>query len=186
MMNEDIENPPWSSFLIDLDLGIKETRREASGATGKTGIRTFMATGALFGEQLSLMHDLESIFWVLSRSAFTLMDNSGKGCSTFLQMWQRGNGRLGQIEIGHCGDKANFHKDSYRYFHFLFWAVYFIGEQAPGNCLPERQIVRRARRKALLSNERETPGGRRGLDSMSKCDGRDTDLAHYQKSSYTN
>jgi hypothetical protein len=65
MMNEDEENPSWPSFLIDLDLGIKETRREASGARGKTGTRAFMAIGALLGEQHSFMHDLESIFWVL-------------------------------------------------------------------------------------------------------------------------
>ncbi|KAH6703019.1 hypothetical protein BKA61DRAFT_189254 [Leptodontidium sp. MPI-SDFR-AT-0119] len=65
MMNEDEENPSWPSFLIDLDLGIKETRREASGARGKTGTRAFMAIGALLGEQHTFMHDLESIFWVL-------------------------------------------------------------------------------------------------------------------------
>ncbi|KAG9233274.1 hypothetical protein BJ875DRAFT_442406 [Amylocarpus encephaloides] len=59
------ENPFCPSFLINLDLGIKETRREASGARGKTGTRTFMAIGALLGEQHSFIHDLESIFWVL-------------------------------------------------------------------------------------------------------------------------
>jgi hypothetical protein len=50
MMNEDEGNPSWPLFLIDLDLGIKETRREASGARGKTGTRAFMAIGALLGE----------------------------------------------------------------------------------------------------------------------------------------
>lgn len=65
MMNEDKENPSWPSFLIDLDLAIKETRREASGAKGRTGTRAFMAIGALLGEQHSFMHDLESMFWVL-------------------------------------------------------------------------------------------------------------------------
>lgn len=52
-------------FLIDLDLAIKEQRLGASGAKGKTGTRAFMAIGALLGEQHSIMHDLESFFWVL-------------------------------------------------------------------------------------------------------------------------
>ncbi|EXM12386.1 hypothetical protein RAB80_014575 [Fusarium oxysporum f. sp. vasinfectum] len=65
MINEDDDNPSWSSFLIDLDLAIKESREAASGAKGKTGTRAFMAIGALLGEQHSFMHDLESFFWVL-------------------------------------------------------------------------------------------------------------------------
>ncbi|KAI0836075.1 hypothetical protein F5Y06DRAFT_274145 [Hypoxylon sp. FL0890] len=65
MINEDNNNPSWSSFLIDLDLAIPIDRRNASGARGKTGTRAFMAIGALLGEQHSFMHDLESFFWVL-------------------------------------------------------------------------------------------------------------------------
>ncbi|KAK7398512.1 hypothetical protein QQX98_012105 [Neonectria punicea] len=65
MINEDDDNPSWPSFLIDLDLAIKESREAASGAKGKTGTRAFMAIGALLGEQHSFMHDLESFFWVL-------------------------------------------------------------------------------------------------------------------------
>lgn len=65
MVNEDDNNPSWPSFLIDLDLTIKEQREGASGARGKTGTRAFMAIGALLGEQHSFMHDLESFFWVL-------------------------------------------------------------------------------------------------------------------------
>ncbi|CAM1503445.1 Fc.00g082210.m01.CDS01 [Cosmosporella sp. VM-42] len=65
MINEDDENPSLPSFLIDLDLAIKESREAASGAKGKTGTRAFMAIGALLGEQHSFMHDLESFFWVL-------------------------------------------------------------------------------------------------------------------------
>uniref|UniRef100_A0A0D2Y891 non-specific serine/threonine protein kinase n=1 Tax=Fusarium oxysporum (strain Fo5176) TaxID=660025 RepID=A0A0D2Y891_FUSOF len=64
MINED-DNPSWRSFLIDLDLAIKESREVASGAKGKTGTRAFMAIGALLGEHHSFMHDLESFFWVL-------------------------------------------------------------------------------------------------------------------------
>ncbi|KAF7861835.1 hypothetical protein EAF04_007717 [Stromatinia cepivora] len=63
--NKDKDNLSWPSFLIDLDLAIKETRIEASGAKGRTGTRAFMAIGALRGEQHSFIHDLESIFWVL-------------------------------------------------------------------------------------------------------------------------
>jgi Fungal protein kinase len=65
MMNEDEDNPSWPSFLIDLDLAVKEQREYASGARGKTGTRAFMAIGVLLGEQHSFMHDLESFFWVL-------------------------------------------------------------------------------------------------------------------------
>lgn len=64
IINED-DNLCWPSFLIDLDLAVRETREGASGAKGKTGTRAFMAIGALLGEQHSFMHDLESFFWVL-------------------------------------------------------------------------------------------------------------------------
>ncbi|KAK3168273.1 hypothetical protein OEA41_004719 [Lepraria neglecta] len=65
MMNEDDGNPSWPSFLIDLDLAIKEQRLESSGAKGKTGTRAFMAIGVLYNEKHSFRHDLESFFWVL-------------------------------------------------------------------------------------------------------------------------
>jgi len=65
MMNEEEDNPSWQSFLIDLDLAIKENREKPSGAPSKTGTRAFMAIGALYGEEHSFMHDLESFFWVL-------------------------------------------------------------------------------------------------------------------------
>ncbi|KAK4131339.1 hypothetical protein BT67DRAFT_458094 [Trichocladium antarcticum] len=65
MINEDDDNMSWPSFLIDLDLAVRDQRHGASGAMGKTGTRAFMAIGALLGEQHSFMHDLESFFWVL-------------------------------------------------------------------------------------------------------------------------
>ncbi|KFY03126.1 hypothetical protein V490_00273 [Pseudogymnoascus sp. VKM F-3557] len=65
MMNEDVDNPSWPSFLIDLDLAIRSEREEPSGARSKTGTRAFMAIGVLLGEKHSFMHDLESFFWVL-------------------------------------------------------------------------------------------------------------------------
>jgi hypothetical protein len=43
-------------------LGIKETRREASSARGKTGTRAFMAIRALLSKQHSFMHNLKLIF----------------------------------------------------------------------------------------------------------------------------
>jgi hypothetical protein len=65
MMNEEEDNPSWQSFLIDLDLAIKESWENPSGAPSKTGTRAFMAIGALYGEEHTFMHDLESFFWVL-------------------------------------------------------------------------------------------------------------------------
>ncbi|RDK48224.1 hypothetical protein M752DRAFT_300036 [Aspergillus phoenicis ATCC 13157] len=37
MVNEDVNNPSWPAFLIDLDLAIREERDGASGANSKTG-----------------------------------------------------------------------------------------------------------------------------------------------------
>jgi Fungal protein kinase len=62
MMNEEDDNPSWRSFLIDLDLAIKEQREDSSGARAKTGTRAFMAIGVLYGEKHTFMHDLESFF----------------------------------------------------------------------------------------------------------------------------
>ncbi|KAK0725638.1 hypothetical protein B0H67DRAFT_598797 [Lasiosphaeris hirsuta] len=67
LINEDTNNLSTPSFLIDLDLAIKEDREGTSGAKGKTGTRAFMAIRVLLGEQHSFMHDLESFFWVLFR-----------------------------------------------------------------------------------------------------------------------
>ena len=52
-------------FLIDLDLAMRTSNDNASGAPSKTGTKVFMAIGALLGEDHSFMHDLESFFWVL-------------------------------------------------------------------------------------------------------------------------
>ena len=65
MMNEEEGNPSWQSFLIDLNLVIKENRESPSGAPSKTGTRAFMVIGALYVEGHTFMHDLESFFWVL-------------------------------------------------------------------------------------------------------------------------
>ncbi|OBT77117.1 hypothetical protein VF21_05044 [Pseudogymnoascus sp. 05NY08] len=60
MMNEDVDNPSWPSFLIDL--AIKSEREEPSGARSKTGTKAFMAIRVLLSEKHSFMHDLESFF----------------------------------------------------------------------------------------------------------------------------
>jgi len=52
-------------FLINLDLTVKIDRQKASRAPSKTGTKVFMAISALYGEDHSFMHDLESFFWVL-------------------------------------------------------------------------------------------------------------------------
>ncbi|KAL3428936.1 hypothetical protein BDV09DRAFT_190559 [Aspergillus tetrazonus] len=64
LMNEENESP-WPSFLIDLDLAIREKRDYPSGAHGKTGTRAFMPIAQLLGDGLSFVHGLESFFWVL-------------------------------------------------------------------------------------------------------------------------
>ncbi|KAL2786388.1 hypothetical protein BJX66DRAFT_32626 [Aspergillus keveii] len=64
LMTEENESP-WSSFLIDLDLAIREKRDQPSGAHGKTGTRAFMPIAQLLGDELSFVHGLESFFWVL-------------------------------------------------------------------------------------------------------------------------
>ena len=74
IMNEEEGNLSWKSFVIDLDLAIKDQREGPSGADGRTGTRAFMAIGVLLGEDYSLLHDLESFFWVLFWSAFIIMD----------------------------------------------------------------------------------------------------------------
>jgi hypothetical protein len=64
LMNEE-NGSPWPSFLIDLDLAIREKRDQPSGAHGKTGTRAFMPIGQLLGDELSFVHGSESFFWVL-------------------------------------------------------------------------------------------------------------------------
>ncbi|KAF1941062.1 hypothetical protein EJ02DRAFT_493248, partial [Clathrospora elynae] len=56
----------WPTFLIDLNLAIKEQRKQASGARRKTGTQAFMAIGLLYNDKpYSFMHNLKLFFWVL-------------------------------------------------------------------------------------------------------------------------
>ena len=49
--------------LSEIHLHVNLPSRQPS--VSKTGTRTFMAIDALYGEEHSFMHDLESFFWVL-------------------------------------------------------------------------------------------------------------------------
>lgn len=111
MINEDNDNPSWPSFLIDLDLAIKEQREGISGAKGKPGTRAFMAIGALLGEQHSFMHDLESFFWVLF---WICVHYKGPGHGRVVPEFDKWNfmrtQELAGAKIGLIGDDDLFHK----------------------------------------------------------------------------
>ncbi|KAH8655707.1 hypothetical protein BX600DRAFT_440197 [Xylariales sp. PMI_506] len=111
MINEDSENPSWREFLIDLDLGIEESRMRASGAKGKTGTQAFMAVGALLGEQHSFMHDLESFFWVLF---WICIHYEGPGRGTVVKEFDSWNfvdmEELAKIKLGTVSDEDIFLK----------------------------------------------------------------------------
>ncbi|KAM0271650.1 hypothetical protein ACHAQH_009005 [Verticillium albo-atrum] len=111
MINEDRDNPSWPSFLIDLDLAIREQRGGASGAKGKTGTRAFMAIGALLGEQHSFMHDLESFFWVLFWICIHY-DANGKDIGpTEFDSWNyESDNKLVLSKVGTTGDESLFLK----------------------------------------------------------------------------
>ncbi|GKU10252.1 unnamed protein product, partial [Fusarium langsethiae] len=113
MVNEDDDNPSWPSFLIDLDLAIKESRETVSGARGKTGTRAFMAIGVLLGEQHSFMHDLESFFWVLFWICVHY-DQSGKHVrQSELESWNyESDAKLVGSKKGVISDEEDFLKNA--------------------------------------------------------------------------
>jgi hypothetical protein len=117
MINEDKDNPSWPSFLIDLDLAIKENRDSSSGAQGKTGTRAFMAIGALLGEQHSFMHDLESFFWVLFWICIHY-DAQGKAIGpTDFDDWNYENDdKLVAAKKGEIADEEDFLKKAHKNF----------------------------------------------------------------------
>lgn len=109
MINEDRDNPSWPSFLIDLDLAIREDRERASGAKGKTGTRAFMAIGALLGERHSFMHDLESFFWVLFWICIHYDANSKDVGPTEFDSWNyESDNKLVRSKVGTIGDESIF------------------------------------------------------------------------------
>ncbi|KAK3936587.1 hypothetical protein QBC46DRAFT_366821 [Diplogelasinospora grovesii] len=118
MINEDNNNPSWPSFLIDLDLAIKEQREGVSGAKGKTGTRAFMAIGVLLGEQHSFMHDLESFFWVLF---WICVHYKGPGQERVVPRFDKWNTvndmeELAQIKLGLITSEGFFHRNMTEFF----------------------------------------------------------------------
>lgn len=117
MINEDKENPSWPSFLIDLDLAIRETRDGVSGANGKTGTRAFMAIGSLLGEKHSFMHDLESFFWV---TFWICIHYEGPGKGRVVARFDKWNfvdtDELAGMKKGEISDEADFIRSANEYF----------------------------------------------------------------------
>ena len=71
MVNKDDGNPSWRSFLIDLDLAIKERREKPLGAQAMTGTRASMAIGPLLGEK--------HLLWMILSSDVKNLDVDGCG-----------------------------------------------------------------------------------------------------------
>ncbi|OCL07127.1 hypothetical protein AOQ84DRAFT_398643 [Glonium stellatum] len=111
IINQNERNPSWRSFLIDLDLAVKEQREEASGARGKTGTRAFMAIEVLLDEQYSFMHDLESFFWVLF---WICIHHDGPGKERVVSEFDKWNyaktEELAKLKLGTVAKKAFFLK----------------------------------------------------------------------------
>lgn len=142
MINEDRENnPSWSSFLIDLDLAIREDRGRASGAKGKTGTRAFMSIGALMGEQHTFMHDLESFFWVLFWICIHYNTNGKDIGPTGFDDWNfESDDNLADIKKGVIGDEEDFLKKADKHF--------------TSHYRPMAPWVNRLRREVFPSNQR--------------------------------
>ncbi|KAK1451060.1 hypothetical protein CCUS01_11237 [Colletotrichum cuscutae] len=109
MINEDSHNPSWPSFLIDLDLAIREPREGISGAKGKTGTRAFMAVGAPLGEQHSFTHDLESFFWVVFWICVHHEVNGKEVGPTGFDRWNyESDNTLAELKMGVVADEQYF------------------------------------------------------------------------------
>ncbi|KAG0157856.1 Tyrosine-protein kinase, active site [Penicillium digitatum] len=121
MINEDKNNPSWPSFLIDLDLAVREERDGASGANGKTGTRAFMAIGSLLGEKHSFMHDLESFFWVIF---WICIHYEGGGNGRVVARFDKWNfvdtEDLAFLKTGQISEEADFMRSANEYFTEYF------------------------------------------------------------------
>jgi hypothetical protein len=118
MMNEEQGNSSWESFLIDLDLGVREQREIPSGAPNKTGTRAFMAIGALYGEKRTFMHDLESFFWVLFWICihYTGPNGDGRVVAEFESWNYEYSSKLAKIKSGTVNEERHFVKTITEYF----------------------------------------------------------------------
>lgn len=96
-------------FLIDLDLAIKTDRKNASGAPSKTGTKVFMA---LYGEDHSFMHDLESFFWVLFWACVHCTGPGGHRRVSKFQSWNfESTETLAKIKKGSVDEEDKFTKE---------------------------------------------------------------------------
>lgn len=118
VMNEDDDNPSWRSFLIDLDLAIKEQREGTTGARGKTGTRAFMAIGVLHDdEKHSFMHDLESFFWVLFWICIHCNGPNEERVVPQFDKWNYADTEeLAKLKLGTVSDEGIFRKTTTEHF----------------------------------------------------------------------
>ncbi|APA07320.1 hypothetical protein sscle_02g020900 [Sclerotinia sclerotiorum 1980 UF-70] len=80
MINEDKENPSWPSFLIDLDLAIKETRGGGLLAPEEGLVRGLSwPLGSSLTSSIPLCMTSSQSSGCFSGSAFTMMDQIRKG-----------------------------------------------------------------------------------------------------------
>lgn len=118
MINEEADNSSWKSFLIDLDLAIREQREGFSGNRGKTGTLAFMAIGVLLAdEKRSFMHDLESFFWVLF---WICIHYKGPGEGKVVEEFEKWNfmdtEALAKAKKGEVSDERDFLISAGKYF----------------------------------------------------------------------
>lgn len=101
-------------FLIDLDLAIKTSDDQASGAPSKTGTKIFMAIGALLGDPHTFMHDLESFFWAFFWICIHYggLDKTGKVKRRVVPKYEKWNyadiGELAEWKKGVIDDESDF------------------------------------------------------------------------------
>jgi hypothetical protein len=99
-------------FLIDLDLAVKTDREKASGEPSKTGTKVFMAVGALYGDDHSFMHDLESFFWVLFWLCAHWNGLGQKSSKSEYEYWNyRDTKELAEIKTGKLVEQDRFDKE---------------------------------------------------------------------------
>ena len=139
-----LEETEDDGFLIDLDLAIEIDRKEASGALSKTGTKVFMAIGALYGEDHSFIHDLESFFWVLFWVC-AHWNGPGQGKSrTEYETWNyKDTKELAEIKKGKVDEEDKFTKE--------------VTENFTPYCRPLIPCIQELRKVVF-------PGGKRRLD----------------------
>jgi Fungal protein kinase len=99
-------------FFIDLDLAIKTDRKNVSRAPSKTRTKVFMAIGALYGEDHSFMHDLESFFWVLFWACVHCTGPGGHRRVSKFQSWDfESTETLAKIKKGSVDEEDKFTKE---------------------------------------------------------------------------